>query len=308
MKTPWPMVRLEKLLIHDDRYMEPEPRIYAKLSVKLYGRGVVLDAPADGATLRMRRHQLARAGQVILSEIWGKKGAIGFVPPDGDGALWTSHFFLFDVRDELLDPDWLGLIFRANYLEEQLSVYAKGTTGYAAVRPKMLLTCEIPLPPLAEQRRLVARIEGLAAHIHEAQDLRSEAAEQTEGLFQASIEMTYRGLRDRLGSLCLADVCETITDGDHNTPAFTDTGVRFIFVGNVSTGRLHFGSSKRVAEQYFKALSPQRVPVRGDILYSAVRGGAAFSDKESGCVKWMNCSSVTAIMPTQRSSDHETLS
>jgi 6-phosphogluconate dehydrogenase (decarboxylating) len=38
------------------------------------------------------------------------------------------------------------------------------------------------------------------------------------------------------------------------------------------------------------------------------RGGSAFSDKESGGVKWTNCSSVTAIMPTQRSRDHETLS
>ncbi len=37
-----------------------------------------------------------------------------------------------------------------------------------------------------------------------------------------------------------------------------------------------------------------------------VRGGRAFLDKESGCVKWVNCSSVTAIMPMQRSRDHET--
>jgi putative ABC transport system substrate-binding protein len=37
------------------------------------------------------------------------------------------------------------------------------------------------------------------------------------------------------------------------------------------------------------------------------RGGRAFLDKELGCVKWVNCSIVTAIMPMQRSSNHETL-
>jgi hypothetical protein len=37
-------------------------------------------------TLKMKRHQLAKAGQVILSEIWRKKGAIGFVPLEGEGA------------------------------------------------------------------------------------------------------------------------------------------------------------------------------------------------------------------------------
>src|SRR5713101_2358863 len=40
--------------------------------------------------------------------------------------------------------------------------------------------------------------------------------------------------------------------------------------------------------------------------HHVVRGGRAFLDKESGCVKWVNCSSVTAIMPMQRSRDHET--
>ncbi len=87
----------------------------------------------------MKRHQLAKSGQVILSEIWGKKGAIGFVPPEGEGALCTSHFFLFDVREDRLEPAYLQAIFTANYLQDQLNAGAKGTTGYAAVRPTHLL-------------------------------------------------------------------------------------------------------------------------------------------------------------------------
>jgi hypothetical protein len=78
----WPTVALGEVLTQYVEYIEaPESRMYPKLSVKLYGRGVVLDTPADGSTLKMQRHQLAKAGQVILSEIWGKKGAIGIVPP-----------------------------------------------------------------------------------------------------------------------------------------------------------------------------------------------------------------------------------
>ena len=182
---PWPTVRLGEVLTHYTDYIKaPEPREYRKLSVKLYGKGVVLDAPADGASLKMKRHQLANAGQVILSEIWGKKGAIGFVPQEGDGALCTSHFFLFNIHENKLDRRWLKAIFDANYLQEQLDAEAKGTTGYAAVRPKIFLACEIPLPPLAEQRRVVARIEELAAQIHEARTLRHQAAEEAEVLIR----------------------------------------------------------------------------------------------------------------------------
>ena len=144
-------VQLGDVLMHYQDYIEqPELREYSKLSVKLYGKGAVLDAPVYGGDLKMRRHQLAKAGQVILSEIWGKKGAIGFVPPDGDGALCTSHFFLFDINIDRIERKWLQALFAANYLQSQLDAQAKGTTGYAAVRPKTLLACQILLPPLDE--------------------------------------------------------------------------------------------------------------------------------------------------------------
>src|ERR1700738_2423317 len=131
MSRGFPMVPLGEVLAQCQEYIDnPETKAYPKLSVKLYGNGVVLDAPADGTSLKMKRHQIARSGQIILSEIWGKKGAIGFVPPEGDGALCTSHFFLFEVLQNKLEPKYLQAIFTANYLQNQLDSDAKGTTGY----------------------------------------------------------------------------------------------------------------------------------------------------------------------------------
>jgi type I restriction enzyme S subunit len=188
MSKTWSLVPLEEVLTHYQEYIdEPEPKVYPKLSVKLYGKGVVLDTPTDGSTLKMKRHQIAKSGQVILSEIWGKKGAIGFVPPEGDGALCTSHFFLFDVRKDRLEPKYLQAIFTANYLQDQLDVEAKGTTGYAAVRPKNLLAARIPLPLLSEQRRIVARIEELATKIGEVRGLRQLATEEAVRLYSSAL-------------------------------------------------------------------------------------------------------------------------
>ena len=184
--TAWPQVPLGEALTQHTAYIcAPEPREYAKLSVKLYGKGVVLDVPADGTALLMKRHQLAKAGQVILSEIWGKKGAIGIVPPAGEGALCTSHFFLFDIDEKKLLPGYLQALFTANYLEPQLGEEAKGTTGYAAVRPKTLLAATIPLPSLPEQRRIVARIEELAGRTDEARSSSIDARVATSAVTDA---------------------------------------------------------------------------------------------------------------------------
>ena len=50
-------------------------------------------------------------------------------------------------------------------------VTAPGTTNYAAIRPDHVLGYTIPIPPLPEQQRIVARIEALAAKIEEAKEL-----------------------------------------------------------------------------------------------------------------------------------------
>ena len=71
---------------------------------------------------------------------------------------------------------------------------AKGTTGYAAVRPKHLLAAKIPLPPLPEQRRIVARIEELAAKIEEARGLRRQATEEAAS-FVSSLHLSLAGER-----------------------------------------------------------------------------------------------------------------
>ncbi len=193
VESVYPQAPLGSVLRQFQEYINaPEPKVYPKLSVKLYGKGVVLDGMADGALLKMKRHQIARAGQVILSEIWGKKGAIGFVPPEGDGALCTSHFFLFDVLHDRLDPTFLQLIFTANYLEDQLGAEARGTTGYAAVRPTQLLAATIPLPALAEQRLIVARVEAMAERIEVIRQLdaqiESDCLRVLSGVFRRLVQ------------------------------------------------------------------------------------------------------------------------
>lgn len=176
MRQAWPLVPLGEVLTQYQEYIDsPEPTIYPKLSVRLYGKGVVLDTPVDGSTLKMQRHQIAKAGQTILSEIWGKKGAIGLVPPEGEGALCTSHFFLFDVHQDKIEPKYLEVIFKANYLQDQLDAEARGTTGYAAVRPKFLLAAEIPLPSLLEQQRIIATVLAIESKLIEAKRLQQEA-------------------------------------------------------------------------------------------------------------------------------------
>lgn len=267
MSGTWPRVKLGEVLVQDQRYINvPESREYPKLSVKLYGKGVVLDAPADGSALKMRRHQIARAGQVILSEIWGKKGAIGFVPEEGNGALCTSHFFLFDVVHEKVDSGWLQALFTANYLEPQLSADAKGTTGYAAVRPKTLLNCEIPLPPLAEQRRIVDELQTLSAEIGRAISLSEQAQLESSTLFEALATRAFpRGPTSSVGQHVRFQ-----TGYAFKSEWFSDEGIRLARNANVGHGRLDWTETVRLPAERFSEFRKFEL-VEGDILLALDR-------------------------------------
>jgi len=73
------------------------------------------------------------------------------------------------------------------------------------LKSKRLLPIPIPLPPLAEQRRVVARIEELAAQIHEARTLRHQTAEEAEA-FLTSAHANLAGKRTKkLGDILKLD-------------------------------------------------------------------------------------------------------
>lgn len=246
----WRTVKLADVLVQDRNYVrELDSREYPRLSVKLYGKGCVVNGSARGDEVRMQRHQLARPGQVILSEIWGKKGAIGTVPDDGDGALVTSHFFLFDLVSTEVDPAWLKWLIAANYFEPELSQEARGSTGYAAVRPKQFLELSIPLPPLDEQRRIVAKLDALRARVEQALALQAAAIAEAKALIDATLYAKF--CEDttadwQIASLeRLAEIRAGVTLG--RKIAGDTINVPYLRVANVQDGRLDLADIKEVA-------------------------------------------------------------
>ena len=61
-----------------------------------------------------------------------------------------------------------------------------------------------------------------------------------------------------------------LTDGDHQAPPQTDSGVPFLVIGNVRTGEIDLTDTRFVGENYYNALDPYRQPVQGDLLYTLV--------------------------------------
>lgn len=187
---------------------------------------------------------------------------------DGKFALANLLVALIPRDPTICDAKYLYHLLQAQ--KDDLFVPLMLGTANVSLKERDIASVEIPLPSLAEQRRIVARIEELAAKVGETRALRAAASDEVFALSRAATDKIYGRLRSEIGVSRLDTACTSITDGDHLTPAFSESGVKFIFVGNVSTSQLHFNGVKYVTPEYFQRLSASRVPRRGDVLYSAV--------------------------------------
>ena len=68
----------------------------------------------------------------------------------------------------------------------------------------------------------------------------------------------------------MGSILEKLTDGTHSTPRYTDSGVPFISVKDVSSGVLSFDSAKHISENEHRELYKRCDPKRGDILLTKV--------------------------------------
>ena len=125
MSTKWPLVKLGEVLSQHTEYIDaPEPREYLKLSVKVYGKGVVLDTPANGATLKMMRHQIAKAGQVF-SPRFGEKRVqlvLFLLKEKVHFAQATSFFLIFLPANSIGDgykQYSMPTIFKSSLMQRQ---------------------------------------------------------------------------------------------------------------------------------------------------------------------------------------------
>jgi type I restriction enzyme S subunit len=273
MNSAWPNTALGEVLAPAIRECQVDPSArYPLLGVRLDGQGPFHRETVLGTQTSATRLYKVKTGDFIYSRLFAWRGAFGLIQPNLDDHFVSNEFPAFTPISNRIDLKYLNYWFRLPDVLRQVEADCSGSTPLTRNRYKeqYFRALQIPLPAIDEQRRIVIRIEELTAKITEARTLRQSASDEAEALSRSATDDVYGRLKNETGLTRLDTACSSITDGDHQTPAFSEGGVKFIFVGNVSTGQLHFNGVKHVTPEYFQKISASRVPRRGDILYSAV--------------------------------------
>jgi len=174
MSKAWPRVKLGEVLKRSDETFNPLAyEEYREITVRLWGKGVIERGTIGGASISGRRF-IARAGQLIISRIDARNGALGIVPPSLDGSLVTNDFPLFNINQDRLNPSFFEWLCRTAGFAELCMHASEGTTNRVRLKENRFLNLDIPLPTLSEQKRIVFQINELAAEISEIRAIREE--------------------------------------------------------------------------------------------------------------------------------------
>jgi hypothetical protein len=82
------------------------------------------------------QQQVCREYELLVAEIDAKFGGFGIVPASLDGAIVSSHYFLFRVNSSLLDVSFLGYYLKTRALNYCRAPFTSSSSGRAETRRK----------------------------------------------------------------------------------------------------------------------------------------------------------------------------
>lgn len=236
----WPMVPLGEVLTKSNDWIQIQPEMtYQEVTVRLWGKGATLRGNVLGTEIAAITRLRVHSGQFIISRIDARNGASGLIPDGLEGAVVSNDFPVFTPNAERLFPKFLGWLSKTKGFVELCKTASEGTTNRVRLKEERFLSTPIPLPLVTEQRRLVERIDALAAKIEEAKRLRAEADEGIEALCRSILRS------DPAGGITPTPMSELVNQRDPDVTVRSEETYHFagvccfgrgVFVGQRKTG------------------------------------------------------------------------
>ena len=191
MPNPWPLVPLGEVLTERQEIPPLEPLIRGEIPI-------VAKVGFNDGQIQLRTTTqtktgmiLVRPGDLLVSGINAAKGAIAVYGIENEKPIAaTIHYGAYIPNGERADVHYLWWLLRSRTFRELLTEYVPGGIK-TELKAKRLLPVPMPLPPLDEQRRIVARIEQLAAKIQEARQMGHQAKGEAAAILDSALNAVW---------------------------------------------------------------------------------------------------------------------
>lgn len=232
-------------------------------------------AVLDVESRQLAKRRLKRNDIIIEKSGGGPKQPVGrvvlFDLDTGDAYSFSNFTSVIRVADaKVVDPVYLHRVLYWWYTSGRTESIQSHSTGIRNLDFNAYKELSVPLPPLEEQKRIVAVLDQAFAALDRARAHAEANLADAQSLFVASIRQRFESDVAEFGSVDLNAFAEHVTDGDHQPPPKVATGVPFITISNIDkvSRCIGFSDTFYVSEEYFQRLNDKRRAKSGDILYT----------------------------------------
>jgi len=172
----------------DQATKSPEPGYVPVLRANNIGRGLNFDDLVYVPRANVAAEQLIKRNDVLIAMSSGSKNLVGKAAQaesDFEGGFGAFCGLIRLVVK--LHPAYFGLFLETPFYRERIAEAGKGI-GINNLQKESLESLPIPIPPLAEQRRIVAKVEELLALCDKLEARQTAAREHRTRFVQSALD------------------------------------------------------------------------------------------------------------------------
>lgn len=198
----------------------------------------------------------------MISRLPDPVGRACIIPETGERMITAVDCTILRFDRLTVLPEFFVYFAQSRDYLSEIAALSTGTTRLRISRAN-LGNVTVPLPPLDEQKRIVAVLDEAFDGLSRAR-ANANLADARE-LFETK---TTLALTNKHGwqEASLADLCDIITDGTHQTPRYFDNGFVFLSAKNIVRERIDWQDIKYIDPVQHGEMQRRVSPRRGDIL------------------------------------------
>ncbi|WP_051153685.1 restriction endonuclease subunit S [Litoreibacter arenae] len=214
-------------------------------------------------------------GDVICAKITPcfENGKLGLAQGLSNGVGFGSSEFVVMRTSPKLEAEYLYYFLARDEFREAGQKVMSGAVGHKRVPKEYFEMLPIPLPPLEEQKRIVAVLDQAFTALDRARAHAEANLADAGELFEVSVGEIFEALSENHANEALADIAEKITKGSspkwQGISYVDEPGVLFVTSENVTANAMDFTKTKYV-EDAFNEKDKKSILQRDDVLTNIV--------------------------------------
>ena len=274
MKKPWERAPLDEAVFLQEgpgiRSYEYQKGGYPMINVRCVQDGYIDLSTCNAANVELAtgkwKHFQVQEGDILFT-ISGSIGRTAIVTKKDLPLLMNTSVVRFRSKTPRLRDDFFFYYLQSEDFLGKLHALSSGT-AQKNVGPTHLKTLDVPLPPLAEQQRIVGLLDEAFEGLATAKANAEKNLQNARSLFESHLQSVFTQRGPAWVEKRIEEWCDSVMDCVNKTAPVVEepTPFKMIRTTNVRNGRVDVSTVRFVTEETYKIWTRRQIPQKGDVV------------------------------------------